>query len=179
MNIKRMSRAVEELLLGMGVDINSPDFLETPQRVAKMYSEMLSPAPNNWKTFPTKKADLIVLRNHEVVALCPHHLQPVVLTAYIGYIPNKKTVGLSKLARAVEEQLTRPITQEDLGDAIADMLEDRLEPKGTGVVLAGIHGCMRFRGVRSGGDTVTSVMRGVLLLNPAARSEFLQIVGRP
>jgi len=62
---------------------------------------------------------------------------------------------------------------------VADSIHDKLDPKGVGVVLAGVHGCMRFRGVRSDGDVVTSVMRGVLLLNPAARTEFLQIIGRP
>jgi len=176
---KLMEEGVRLLLRGMGQDLTDPNFVDTPRRVSKLFREMLTPQQNNWTTFPAQAADLIVLRGHKVVALCPHHLQPVVLTAYVGYIPNELTIGLSKLARVVEEHLTKPIMQEDLGDAIADSLEKRLKPKGTGVVLTGIHGCMRFRGVESDGDVVTSVMRGVLLLNPTARQEFLQIVGRP
>jgi GTP cyclohydrolase I len=179
MNQKLMRQGVELLLKGMGVDLTAPDFLETPSRVAKMYEEMLTPEPNNWTSFPAASTDLVVLRGHKVIALCPHHLQPVVLTCYVGYVPNELTVGLSKLARVVEEQLTTPIMQEDLAAKIADALHTKLKPKGTGVVLAGVHGCMTFRGVESDGDVVVSVMRGVLLLNPSARQEFLQIIGRP
>jgi GTP cyclohydrolase I len=142
-----------------------------------MFREMLTPQRNNWRTFPTTASDLVVLRNHRVVALCPHHLQPVEFKCNVGYIPGDKTVGLSKLARAVEEQLFRPILQEDLAERVAQEIEKRLRPKGTGVVLVGRHGCMSFRGVESDGDVVVSVMKGVLLLNPAARSEFLQLIG--
>jgi GTP cyclohydrolase I len=174
-----MARGISLLLNGMDVDVEDANFKGTPERVAKMYVEMLTPPQNNWTTFPARSADLIVLRGHKVIALCPHHLMPVELTCYVGYIPHKITIGLSKLARVVEQHLTMPIMQEDLADRIADSLNDKLEPKGCGVILSGVHGCMRFRGVESDGDVVTSVMRGVLLLNPTARSEFLQIVGRP
>ena len=174
-----IAKGIVFVLRGMGLDLQDPNYTDTPKRVAKLYAEMLTPEPNNWSSFPSKNADLIVLRGHRVIALCPHHLMPVEIQAYVGYIPNKTTVGLSKLARVVEEHLTKPIMQEDLAHAIAESLEARLEPKGVGVVLAGVHGCMRFRGVESHGDVVTSVMKGVLLLNPSARSEFFQIIGRP
>jgi GTP cyclohydrolase IA len=176
-----VEQGVGEILEGLvGPDwSDDPNFVDTPRRVAKLFAEMLTPQENNWTAFPAETADLIVLRNHRVVALCPHHLQPVEVRAYVGYIPNELTIGLSKLARAVEEHLTRPLMQEDLGHLIADTLEAKLKPKGVGVVLAGVHGCMRYRGVESEGDVVTSVMRGVLLLNPAARQEFMQIIGRP
>jgi GTP cyclohydrolase I len=163
----------------MGDDRTSPDFVDTPKRVARLYAEMLTPAPNNWATFPAAASDMIILRGHKVIAICPHHLQPVEIKCYIGYVPHKKVLGLSKLARVVEEQLTRPQTQEELAEAVAEALDLRLEPKGVGVVLAGVHGCMRFRGVHTDGDVITSVMRGVLLLNASARSEFLQLIGRP
>jgi GTP cyclohydrolase I len=174
-----MEDGVRILLEGMGVDLASEDFRDTPKRVAKLYREMLTPEPNNWATFPAKTSDLVILRGHKVFGLCPHHLQPVEIRACVGYIPNKKTVGLSKLARVVETQLTKPLMQEDLANLVADEIEEHLEPKGTGVVLAGVHGCMKFRGVESDGDVITSVMRGVFLLNPAARSEFLQLIGSP
>ena len=179
MNLEKMERGIKLLLDGMDVDPNDPNFVGTPRRVAKMYREMLTPQKNNWRTFPAKDSDMIVLRGHRVVALCPHHLMPVVFTCYVGYIPNKQTLGLSKLARAVEEQLTRPVLQEDLAQDIAHALNDRLDPKGCGVVLAGRHGCMAFRGIESDGDVVVNAMRGVFLLNPTARAEFLAIVGKP
>jgi len=176
-----MTKAIALLLDGMGIPNwrEDPNFRDTPGRVAKMFEEMLTPEKNTWTAFPAKSADLIIVRGHGVIALCPHHLQPVEITAYVGYIPNKMTVGISKLARVVEEQLTVPMMQEDLASRVADAVEAKLEPKGTGVVLSGIHGCMKFRGVESESDTVVSVMRGVLLLNPTARTEFLQLIGRP
>lgn len=179
MDIRTMEKGVSLILQGMGVDRHSAHFKETPRRVAKMYAEMLTPRESHWATFPSASSDLIVLRGHRVIALCPHHLLPVELRCHVGYIPNDTTVGLSKLARVVEVQLTTPITQEDLADAVANSLNDKLRPKGVGVLIAGVHGCMRFRGVETEGDVVVSVMKGVLLLNPIARQEFLQIVGAP
>ena len=179
LDLSLMASGIKQLLMGLGLDLSDPNFKDTPRRVAKMYAEMLTPQANNWTTFPAQKSDLILLRGHQVVGLCPHHLQPVVFTCYVGYIPNELTVGLSKLARVCEEQLTKPIMQEDFANGIATALEEKLRPKGVGVVVSGVHGCMRFRGVESHGDVVSSVMRGVLLLNPAARTEFLQLIGRP
>jgi len=178
-NQELMASGVRQILMGMGVDLDDVNFSGTPARVAKLYAEMLTPQVNNWKTFPATTSDMVILRNHRVIALCPHHLMPAVISCSVGYIPHKLTLGLSKLARAVEEQLTRPILQEDLANAVAEKLNKVLEPKGCGIVLVGTHGCMKFRGVESDGDVVTSVMKGVLLLNPAARMEFLQLIGRP
>jgi GTP cyclohydrolase I len=179
MNQRKMEAGVKLLLEGMDVNLMHADFVGTPRRVARMYREMLTPSTNNWRTFPSSASDMIILRGHRVFGICPHHLQPVEITCYVGYIPNDLVLGLSKLARVVEEQLTRPMTQEDLAENVAEALDLRLRPKGVGVVLVGVHGCMRFRGVESTGDVVTSVMRGVLLLNAAARTEFLQLIGRP
>jgi len=179
MNLKQMESGVRLVLQGMGVDLKDQNFVDTPSRVAKMYREMLTPKASNWSAFPAASTDMILLRGHQVVALCPHHLMPVELTCHIAYIPNKKTVGLSKLARIIEVQLNAPIMQEDLAESIAASLYKQLEPKGVGVVLAGTHGCMRFRGVRTSGDVVVSVMKGVFLLNPTVRQELLQLIGRP
>ena len=181
-NINKMLQGIEILLDGMlGYEQwqKDPNFSGTPARVARLYAEMLTPQENNWTTFPARAADLVLLRGHKVIALCPHHLMPVEVTAYVAYIPNKLTIGLSKLARVVEQHLTAPIMQEDLAHKIAESLDDVLEPKGVGVVLTGIHGCMRFRGVQTDGDVVSSVMKGVFLLNPAARMELMQLIGRP
>jgi GTP cyclohydrolase I len=180
LNDRLMRDGVATLLVGMGIDVhNDPNFKDTPRRVAKMFREMLTPQKNTWRVFPAKEADLVLLRGHRIIAICPHHLQPVEIRCFIAYIPGEVTVGLSKLARVAESRLTRPLLQEDLAHEIADELHAFLKPKGVAVILSGVHGCMRFRGVESEGDVVTSAMRGVFLLNPTARSELLALIGRP
>lgn len=180
-NTELLVKGAELILQGMGVDMNDENFRDTPQRVAKMYKEMLTPDENNWAEFPagTHSNGMIILRGHRVYALCPHHLLPVELTAYVAYIPNDKVLGLSKLARVVEQHLTQPIMQETLGDLTARTLDEQLKPKGVAVVLSGTHGCMRYRGVETTGDVVTSALRGLFIHSPAAREEFLSLIGMP
>jgi GTP cyclohydrolase I len=179
LDTKIIERGVALILKGMGVDARDPNFRDTPARVAKLYKEILTPDVNNMTVFPSKFDSMVVLRQHRVTALCPHHLMPVTLKCYVAYIPNKQVLGLSKLARVVEQHLTKPIMQEELCDSVADTLNSALDPKGVACVLAGEHGCMRHRGVETDGDVVTSSMRGVFLTNPAAREEFLRLIGRP
>lgn len=176
MNLRQMAQGIKLVLAGMGVDLKDPNFAGTPERVAKLYREMLSPPRNNWATFPAREAGMVILRNHTVFGLCPHHLMPVELRCFIGYIPGRKTLGISKLARVVEEQLTMPVLQEDLGETVAQALWDEIHPQGVAVVLAGIHGCMRFRGVETTGDIVTSGMRGLFMHSAQTRSEFLTLI---
>lgn len=178
-NKKLLEQGAKLILQGMGVDMKDSNFVDTPARVARMYTQLLTPQENNWATFPAPSSGMIILRNHTVFALCPHHLLPVELRAYVAYIPRKRVLGLSKLARVVEQHLTQPIMQEELGDKTADSLDDKLEPQGVAVVLAGSHGCMRYRGIETTGDVVTSAMRGLFLHSPSAREEFLKLIGRP
>lgn len=179
LDVQKMEQGAKLLLQGMGVDLEDSNFRGTPARVAKMFKELLTPAVNNWTTFPSPTTGMIVLRNHRVHAVCPHHLLPVQLRAYVAYIPRRQVLGLSKLARVVEQQLTTPILQEELGDRTADSLEERLSPQGVAVILAGEHSCMQARGVETHGDVVTSALRGLFLHSPTARAEFWHIVGRP
>jgi len=178
MNVKKMEAGVKLLLQGMGVDLADRNYTDTPGRVARMYVELFSPKPNNYATFPEKHDSLVLLRGHGVHGVCPHHLVPVEMQVYVGYIPNKTVLGLSKLARVAEEPLTGPVLQETYTDTVADLLNERVDPKGVAVVVAGRHGCMKHRGVRSTADVVTSAMRGVFFSNPAAREEFLRLIGR-
>lgn len=178
-NKKLLEQGALLLLRGMNVDLKDSNFKDTPKRVAKMYAELLTPQVNNWATFPSPTKGMIILRNHTVFALCPHHLLPVELRAFIAYIPSKKVLGLSKLARVVEQHLTAPIMQEELGDKTADSLENQLTPQGVAVVLAGQHGCMRYRGIETSGDVVTSAMRGLFLHSQATREEFMRLIGKP
>lgn len=179
MNRKQIEDGVRLMLKGMNCAIEEPDFRGTPQRVAKMYLELFSPPRNNFRTFPVQHGGLVLLRGHRAFGVCPHHLLPFEMRVHVGYIPNKKVLGLSKLARVVESQLTGPILQEVLTDRVAYDLFNRTDAKGAGCVVVGEHGCMRCRGVRTTGDIVTSSMQGVFLLNPTAREEFLRLIGRP
>jgi GTP cyclohydrolase I len=174
-----MEDGVRLLLKGMGCDLKDPNFVETPQRVARMYEEILTLPKNTFKDFPSNHAGLVLLRGHTVFGVCPHHLLPFEMRAYLGYIPNKRVLGLSKLARLLEEHRVRPVLQEEFTDKVAYDLFSRTDAKGAGCVIVGEHGCMRCRGVRTTGDVVTSSMHGVFLLNPTAREEFLRLIGRP
>jgi GTP cyclohydrolase I len=178
-DLKKMEKGVALLLQGMDCSLDDPNFRGTPRRVARMFKELLTPSEASWAAFPAEQSDMIVLRGHRVIAVCPHHLQPVDITAYVAYIPGEYVVGLSKLARVVDVQLNMPTLQEDLAHAIAESLDARLKPKGVAVVLAAKHGCMTNRGVKTDGDVVTSVMKGVFLLNPTVRAELFQLIGRP
>lgn len=175
LNIARMEEGVRILLEGMGVDTQDRNYAETPQRVARMYAELFTPRHNNFATFPEKHDSLIVLRGHQVHGVCPHHLVPVEMRVFVGYLPSKEVLGLSKLARVAESVLTGPVLQETYTDTVADLLLERTNARGVGVIVSGKHGCMRHRGVRSEADVVTSAMRGLFLSEPALRDEFLRI----
>lgn len=179
LNPNKIAAGVRLMLEGMGVDLSAPDFVDTPRRVAKMYRELFTPSPNNLATFPSQHGGLVLLRDHRVFGVCPHHLLPFEMRMYVGYIPNKKLLGLSKLARIAEEHLNGPILQEEFTDAVAYDLFKRTDAKGSGVVVAAKHGCMQCRGVKTTGDIVTSSMHGVFLLFEAPRHEFMSLVGRP
>lgn len=179
MNRREMEKGVRILLKGMGCDLSDPNYKGTPSRVTKMYVELFTPDRNNFRTFPEKHGGLVLLRGHRAFGVCPHHLLPFEMRVHVGYIPEKRVLGLSKLARVIESQLTGPVLQEVLTDRIAYDLFNRTGAKGSGCVIVGEHGCMRCRGVRTTGDIVTSSMHGVFLLNPTAREEFLRLIGRP
>lgn len=178
-SLSKMERGVRLLLEGMGVDTNDPNFRDTPKRVAKMYNEMFTPRKNNYRSFVDAYDEMVLLRGHEVHGVCPHHLVPVEMRVYLAYLPQGRVLGLSKLARTVESQLTGPVLQESFTDSIVSSLHARIHPKGIACVVVGRHGCMHHRGVRTDADVVTSKMHGVFLLNPTAREEFLRLIGRP
>lgn len=155
------------------------DMHATPERVARMWAEMTTPAPFDFTTFPNEGCDeMIVERDIRVVSLCRHHLLPFTGVAHIGYIPDQYLAGLSKLARAVDYFARRPQVQEELTNQIADMLVEELKPQGVGVVIHAEHTCMTCRGARKPGTvTITSALRGVIKTQVQCRQEFLQLVG--
>jgi GTP cyclohydrolase I len=176
----RAEAAVAELLEALGVNIEDEDTRETPRRVARMYQEMLTPAPFNLTTFENSEHydELVIARSIPFTSLCQHHMLPFSGHAHVGYAPGERIVGLSKLARIVGYYARSLQVQERLTKQIADFIQQELRPKGVGVVLEAEHMCMTIRGVQAtGSKTVTSSMLGLLRENPATRNEFLSLAG--
>lgn len=156
-----------------------PNTIETPERVAKMYSIMLGGYDLNprdyLKTFPAEHQDMVLVKDVPVMSYCSHHFAPFYGKMAIAYIPNKKLVGLSKLVRFARCHLKRLQLQENLTANIADTLVEVLEPQGVMVYMECLHTCMTVRGVRSqGATTVTSAVRGLFKDDAKARSEFME-----
>lgn len=182
-DLPRIERAVREILLAVGEDPDREGLRRTPRRVAESYAELFAglhedPAAHLAVTFDEGHKELVVLRDIPFASLCEHHLLPFTGVAHIGYIPQGRVVGLSKMARLVEGFARRPQVQERLTSEIADALMDHLDPDGCGVVIEAVHTCMTIRGVQKPGATmVTSAVRGGFRRRPATRAEFFSIVG--
>lgn len=178
----RIERAVREILAAVGEDPDREGLLETPARVARMYAEMFSglhedPRRHLGKAFTEKYDELVLVRDIAFNSVCEHHLLPFMGQAHIGYIPNGRVLGLSKLARVVEVVSHRPQVQERMTEQIADLLEHDLGAKGVAVVIEASHTCMTIRGVRKPGSLcVTSAMKGIFRANVSSRAEVMSLI---
>lgn len=149
-----------------------------------MYTELFSglhsdPARHLQKCFQEAFDELVLVREISFNSLCEHHLLPFMGVAHVGYLPNGRIVGLSKLARVVEEVSHRPQVQERMTDQIADLLSEELDAKGVVVVIEATHTCMTIRGVRKPGSrTVTSAVRGLFKTNQSSRAEVMSLINR-
>ena len=181
-DLPRIERAVKEILAAVGEDPNREGLLETPARVARMYAELFAglhtdPGRHLQKVFPEEYDQMVLVRDISFNSMCEHHLLPFMGVAHIGYLPNHKVTGLSKLARVVEEVSHRPQVQERMTAKIADLIDSVLDTKGVVVVLEATHTCMTIRGVRKPGSlTVTSAVRGLLKTNISSRAEALSLI---
>jgi GTP cyclohydrolase IA len=174
-------RAAADLLTALGADLNSEGLRETPRRMVDAYVELLTPQPFRPTTFPNEDDydELVLVRAIPFHSLCMHHMLPFHGLAHIGYLPAKRIVGLSKLARVVELFARDLQVQERLTTQIASWVEEQLEPKGVGVVLEAEHLCMSMRGVQKfGATTVTSALHGQVRDDPRTRQEFLTLTTR-
>lgn len=174
---------VKAMLLAMGDDPTRGGLVETPSRVARAWKEWFSgygvdPA-SVLKVFEDGAEgcdQLVLVKNIPVYSHCEHHMAPFFGVAHVGYIPDKKIVGLSKLNRLVDIYARRLQVQERLTNQIADALQKNLLPKGVGVVVECRHFCMESRGVKQQGtSTVTSALRGEVLNDAACRAEFMRL----
>ncbi len=176
--------AVRTLLLWAGDDPDREGLRDTPQRVARAYQDWFSgygddPEEFLLRTFEEVEGydDMIVLRDIRFESHCEHHLAPIIGRAHVGYLPIRKVVGISKLARVVEAYTRRLQVQEKMNAQIANCIQKVLEPKGVAVVIEAAHQCMTTRGVHKQGVTmVTSSMLGEFRENPSTRREFLSVI---
>ena len=181
-DLPRIERAVREILAAVGEDPDRVGLLETPSRVARMYAELFSglratPAKHLQRVFPEEYDELVLVRDISFNSMCEHHLLPFIGKAHLGYLPRGKVVGLSKLARVVEEISHRPQVQERMTHQIADLMQEELDPKGVVVVIEAAHSCMTIRGVRKPGSlTITSAVRGLFKTNQSSRAEVMAFI---
>jgi GTP cyclohydrolase IA len=178
----RIQQAVREILEAVGENPDREGLQETPARVARMYAEMFSglktdPRIHLQKVFTEKYDEVVLVRDIDFCSMCEHHLLPFTGKAHVGYLPDGKVVGLSKLARVVEEVARRPQVQERMTEVIADLIESELSARGVAVVLEASHSCMTMRGIRRPGSLcMTSAMRGVFRTDPSSRAEILGLI---
>ncbi|MEV6693263.1 GTP cyclohydrolase I FolE [Micromonospora sp. NPDC051196] len=183
-DLARIEKAVREILIAVGENPDRDGLQQTPARVARAYAELFAglrvdPATVLTTTFEANHEELVLVRDIDVMSLCEHHLLPFRGSAHIGYIPGPdgRITGLSKLARLVEVYARRPQVQERLTSQIADLLMDRLAPRGVVVVLECEHMCMAMRGIqKSGAKTITSAVRGTLQRDAKSRAEAMALI---
>ena len=180
----RISKAVEEIIAGIGDDPTREGLAGTPARIAEMYAEIfagLKEDPRELLEVAFEKEEheeMVVLKDIPFYSMCEHHFLPFHGLAHVGYIPRRRLVGISKLARVVETLARRPQLQERLTGQIADTIMEGLGARGVAVVIEAEHLCMTMRGVRKPGSRlVTSANRGIFRTQAATRAEFFSILG--
>lgn len=179
--------AVKTLIEWAGDDPTREGLIETPDRVIRAYKEFFAgyeedPEQVLEKTFEEVEGydDAVIVRNIRVESHCEHHMVPILGIAHVGYIPNKRVVGISKLARIVDIFGKRLQTQETMTAQIADTIQRVLEPKGVAVVIDAGHQCMSTRGIhKTESSTITSRMLGIFRDKPETRAEFMNLINSP
>jgi len=169
--------------LGYDDDISLENFKGTANRATGALLEMILPksyihdsvSKEVTRTFPCLKAQEMVVQKHfRVISMCPHHLLPIDMQVTIGYIPNEKVLGLSKIVRIARLLGKQPVLQEDYTNIVASVFMERVQAVGVGVHVVGEHSCMKFRGVAlDNPQTITTVLRGNFLEDPNVKREFM------
>ncbi len=185
MDYEKIKAGVRLMLEGIGEDVSREGLLDTPDRIARMCEEIYGglyedPAAHLMKQFTVERNDMVVEKDITFYSTCEHHLLPFYGKAHIGYLPNGKVAGLSKLARTVDVFARRPQIQERMTAQIAEALEESLKPQGVIVMLEAEHTCMTMRGIKKpGSKTVTLVTTGVFQEQAELQNRFLALVRQP
>jgi GTP cyclohydrolase I len=181
-NKAKIEKAVASIIDAIGEDPKREGLLGTPRRIAEMYAEVFAGIDDDPRTelrigFEEGHREMVILKDIPFYSMCEHHFLPFYGLAHVGYIPNGRVVGASKVGRVIEILAKRPQLQERLTTQIANTMVEVLEPKGVAVVIQAEHLCMTMRGVKKpGSNIVTSAMRGLFQKSPLTRSEFLSLV---
>lgn len=185
MNKKKIEKGVKMILEGIGEDIDRPGIKDTPKRIADLYEEIFSglqtPTEEILKPIEGESHDeMVLLKDIPFYSVCEHHLLPFIGKAHVAYVPSGgKIVGLSKLAKAVEIFAKRPQVQERLTTQLADLIMEKLKPKGAMVIIDAEHLCLSMRGEKKpNARTVTSAVRGIFRSKESTRLEFLELMKR-
>lgn len=179
MNIHKIETGMTLILSGLGIDRNDHNYTDTPERYAKALVEMFQPKETEWATFEESFNDFILLRGHKMWSLCPHHMLPVNFEVSLAYIPNGSVLGLSKLARLLDECNSGPLLQERFTKLAVDKI-DEICPgiKGAACIISGIHSCLSMRGVKSSADFVTYKLTGVFAEDSLLENRFFTLANR-
>jgi GTP cyclohydrolase IA len=180
-----IQKSMKEILTAIGEDPERDGLKRTPERVARMYGELLSGYHADPQTivneavFDVKYDEMVIVRDIEFYSLCEHHILPFMGRVHVAYLPDGKVLGLSKIPRIVDLFARRLQVQERMTRQIADLIRDLLHPQGVGVVVEALHLCMMMRGVQKhNARMTTSAMHGAFRANLATRQEFLENIGR-
>ena len=184
-DLKSIEAAITQMLNAFGENPSRKGLLRTPERVANMYTELLSgyrvdPIKIiNDALFEVNYDEMVIVRDIEFYSLCEHHMLPFMGRAHVAYLPSGKVIGLSKIPRIVDVFAHRLQVQERMTRQIADFINDALAPKGVGVVVEALHLCTMMRGVKKhNARMTTSAVHGWFRKNPATRQEFLDNISR-
>ncbi len=181
-DLPRVTKAVRELLIALGEDPDREGLAGTPGRVARMYADLFhgrhaDAREHLTRYFQEDYDEIVCLRNIPFHSVCEHHLLPFLGHAHVAYLPDKRVVGVSKLARVVDTLAHQPQLQERLTKQIADLLHEELQARGVAVMMEATHTCMTIRGVHKPGTTmVTSAIRGLFRTNLASRNEVMSLL---
>lgn len=181
-----MQKLIKDIILKLGENPDREGLLKTPKRVEKALNYLTSGYKQNLDDivngaiFESENNEMIIVKDIEFYSLCEHHLLPFFGKCHIGYIPDKKIIGLSKLARITNFYSRRFQIQERLTSSIADAINKVLKPLGVAVVIEAMHLCMMMRGVQKQNSyAITSALRGEFKKDPKTRNEFLNLIGKP
>jgi GTP cyclohydrolase I len=181
--MKDFESAIRKILQEIGEDPDRQGLKDTPKRIEKMYKELTRGYEQtatgliNDAMFDVDYDEMVVVTNINFYSLCEHHMLPFFGVAHVGYIPNGKVVGLSKIPRIVDMYARRLQVQERMTAQIANVLQEHLDPDGVGVIVEGYHMCMSMRGVeKEKAKMITSTLLGSYKEDPKTRTEFLELI---
>lgn len=183
---EKFENSIKNILTIIGEDINRDGIKKTPERVYKAFKFLTSGYEQDPRVvlgdalFQSSNNEMVLMRDIEFYSLCEHHLLPIIGRVHVGYIPDGKVVGLSKIPRMVDIFARRLQIQEQMTEQIAQALQDVIAPKGVAVVVEARHMCVEMRGVQKiNSTTTTSALRGCFLKNAKTRKEFFSLISSP